>query len=482
MRTLIPAFATLAFLFTSIQASAADSEAMSRCQALADQGKWDEAEPFCANAAAAAPVAEGKLLLADLQLARGAFNSAIAKYDEILSAGDRHNRTPIEITALGHRARAYFESGNDDSAAEDVIAFLKHHPDDIDVLLIGAHSTQSSDLRIEYAQRLVTLQPHDLQHRITLVGAHIEAEQGKRAVEEAEKALELDPKSDLALTWRGLAHLAAGDHAKAEKDLATVVRHVPKNADARANLGEALFKMKRFPDAIATASEALKLDVNHFRSYVLRAHARLEMGDGEGALADYQSARRVSDNRYESDLEQHARNVTKMHEVFARENVAAIESDRQIIIDHVASDLRSECGYYVLPDYEDNENLNAYRKCIVKWKQTGLADSEEAMGESLLKVVNRFYDNERWLDTTPDLRCSKMPKKARCVEDAAYARVEMAFLGMGDPRILIGSSEYERLNTAVRAYNARLERSEKIGKYVSFMQALSDSLAEQSGQ
>lgn len=482
MRNFFPALATLGLFYTSTAASAADPDAMARCQASVDQGKWAEAEPLCATAAASLPAADGKLLLADLQLLKGDLSSAITQYTEMLRARDQNNLSPTEISALGHRARAYLEAGEDLWAAEDVIAYLKHRPDDVDVLLIGAHSASSSERQIEYAQRLVALQPNEIQHRIFLAGAYVRAKQGKLAVEAAEKALELDPKSDLALTWRGFGYLTAGDHARAEKDLSTVVRRTPKDPESRANLGEALLQMKRYPEVIATASEALKLDADHFRSHVLRAHARLEMGDGEGALADYQSARRVSNNEYRSDLEQRAKNLTEMHQVFARENVAIIEADRQALIDYVANDLRSECGYYVLPDYEDNENLNAYRKCVVKWKTNGLAGGEEAMGENMLKVMNRFYANEKWLDMSPDLRCSKMPKKARCVDDATYARVEMAFQGMDDPRIIIGSSEYERLNTAVRAYNARLERSEKVGKYVSFMQALSDALAEQSEQ
>ena len=56
----------------------------------------------------------------------------------------------------------------------------------------------------------------------------------------AEGALTLDPQSVYALTWRGFAHGARGDFAKAERDHATVIRRMPKEPDARTNRAETL--------------------------------------------------------------------------------------------------------------------------------------------------------------------------------------------------------------------------------------------------
>ena len=260
------------------------------------------------------------------------------------------------------------------------------------------------------------------------------------------------------------------------------LRRAPEDADPRVNRAETLIRMKRFADAIDSATDALRLNPDHFSAFMARAHARLGMGDGEGALADYQSARRISGNRFLSNIEDRANLVTGAQKAMTRESVASMEADRQTILAAVEGHLHDKCGHYRVPDYQDNENLNAYRDCVLAWSKAEDGELGRAIGAAIEQPVNRHYESRKWISVASDLRCSKMPKKSRCVDDTLYTRAEATVAGMDDPRILIGNAEWDRLNREVDVYNARLARADKVEKYVSFMQALSDALAEQSSQ
>jgi hypothetical protein len=75
-----------------------------------------------------------------------------------------------------------------------------------------------------------------------------------------------------------------------------------------------------------------------------------------------------------------------------------------------------------------------------------------------------------------------MVKKARCVDDGLYARAVAAASNFANPTVIIGIAEFDRLNREVDVYNAKIERQNKLNRTVDFLQAVSDALAEQSGQ
>jgi len=180
-----------------------------------------------------------------------------------------------------------------------------------------------------------------------------------------------------------------------------------------------------------------------------------------------------------SNFEDRANAVIATHRAMSRDSIATLEADRAAVLAALASDMHRECGDYRVPDYEDNDNLDAYRDCTVAWSKgrQGMASNFSAETNA---TVARFYGNSRWIESAESLRCSKMPRNSRCVDDSAVARAQAAFAGMDNPTVLIGTAEWDRLNREVDVYNARLSRQNAVNKYVSFMQALSAALAEQA--
>jgi tetratricopeptide (TPR) repeat protein len=207
--------------------SAGESAAHSQCAALLGEKKLADAEPFCVKAAQESK--DGMLLQGDLLALKGDGKGALARYEEVISGYDRETPTSLQLTALHRRAVVHFQMGNASGASNAADAFLKHQPDNLELLQIAAMTTQFPTRRLEYADRLVALQPDKVGFHVFRSRALIENEKRREALDDIELALKLDPKSDEALMMRGFVHLALGDHARAVKDHATVARRNPKD-------------------------------------------------------------------------------------------------------------------------------------------------------------------------------------------------------------------------------------------------------------
>jgi tetratricopeptide (TPR) repeat protein len=457
--------------------SAEESSARSQCATLLGEKKLADAEPFCVKAAQESK--DGMLLHGDLLALKGDGKGALARYEEIISGYDREKPTPLQLTALRRRAVLHFQMGNASAASDAAAAFLKHQPDNLDLLQIAAMTTPFPTRRLEYADRLVALQADNVGFHVFRSRALIENEKRREALDAIELALKLDPKSDEALMMRGFVHLALGDHAKAVKDHATVARRNPKDPTPRAVHAQSLVDARQYAEAIEIATEALVLKADHGEALTARFYARLAMGDGEGALSDIETMSRAAPDGDWDEARQKARSMIEMQKLMRPESIAALEADRQVIVDTVSAHLHEKCGYYSVRDYEDNEGLSAYRKCILAWYKT----EDEAFARSIPAHVvaagERFEKTLVNLEDADPLACSKMPKKSRCVDDALFARLNAAAAGMADPKDVVGAAEYERINREVHAYNASVKRKNAFIKTASFLDALANELSSQ---
>jgi len=105
------------------------------------------------------------------------------------------------------------------------------------------------------------------------------------------------------LAWLGLAGLAwalfVTESRRAERgevgDLEiarAVVKHVPGSVPARNELARTLIDVNQFPEAMAQAEMAIRLEPGVYKSYVYRGVSRIESGRHEQGLADLLEAER----------------------------------------------------------------------------------------------------------------------------------------------------------------------------------------------
>jgi tetratricopeptide (TPR) repeat protein len=306
MRFTIAASAILAAWCSAT--SAGQSAAYSRCVELTNRFSFEEATPFCEQAATE-DGDEGLLLYGQFVQMAGLPEDAQAIYSHLLLHADLSNPTAAQRAALRRRAMMGFESGSA-AADADAAALLELVPGDVELLRAGAQGASSAAMRIEYADRLIALDPKVVDYHVLRSYALSAASQPAKALAAAETALQLDPDSALALTARGFAHAAGGDLATALRDHTAAAGKAPNESGPWTNVASTLFELGRYADAIQAAGEALEIEPIESRALLIRASAYLKTGNAERAIADLRVVEENYDDTSAPDLLEQARSIT----------------------------------------------------------------------------------------------------------------------------------------------------------------------------
>jgi tetratricopeptide (TPR) repeat protein len=455
----------------STSSYAQESSATTQCAALMSQEKIAEAELHCAQAAEG-PGKFGKLLHADFLVRKRELDDATRLYAEILEGVDLAKPTQTEYLALRNRVlMAYtYQRPFDEN---DAHAALKLVPDDVELLEAGARASPSQLQRLEYADRLIALDPNSVKAHVLRSYALTGIEKFQDALASANAASKLDPNSPLPLVARGFAHSMMSEFAKAERDYAAAARKAPNEPHPKVSQAEMLAQLERFDEAIEVATEALKLRPNYPHALRLRASARLWMGDAEGALADLDVANKIEPHFQGLDMHSTAEEMLEAQKAMQPESIASMELDRQIVLADIKTHLHRTCGYYSVPNSHDDDNsrLSAYRDCITAWYRTEGDDMEIAAGPDGIVAKRHFQAIATWVEQSEVLQCSKMPAKSRCIPDSLYARA-VAASEVSDLRAVVGDAEFERLNQEIVAYKASAKRRKSLINTASFSNAV----------
>jgi tetratricopeptide (TPR) repeat protein len=110
------------------------------------------------------------------------------------------------------------------------------------------------------------------------------------AIADLSRAIDLDPKSKLAVYRRGAFKLQKGDYDGAIADLSRAIELSPNTADYYSDRGLAKLRKCDNDGAIVDFTRAIELDPKNAIAYRNRALAKNIKGDADGALADYNRA------------------------------------------------------------------------------------------------------------------------------------------------------------------------------------------------
>ena len=156
---------------------------------------------------------------------------------------------------------------------------------------------QLSDEQFEAAlvefDKAIELQPHDdeaLTHR-AVTRLHLEDFAG--ALDDCNRALAIVPNDFETLKTRGSVHLELGNHAAAVEDLSRVIQQESSDIDAWFLRGRALLKQNEPQQALADFDRALTLDQCDAEAYAYRGRAYELLGQVESAQADYTRAQQL---------------------------------------------------------------------------------------------------------------------------------------------------------------------------------------------
>ncbi|MBI4060487.1 MAG: protein kinase [Elusimicrobia bacterium] len=145
-----------------------------------------------------------------------------------------------------------------------------------------------------------------VRRRIDNAGSKLAVKDYHGAIEEADKALELEPDNSDALFYRAAAENLLGRYGDAERDASRGLAMAPSAAFLRDARAWAYIRMGRFSDAIADANHSLEIDPKNPYAFANRGHALEGRGDYEAMAADLRAAAELN-SQFEPDYRDSAR-------------------------------------------------------------------------------------------------------------------------------------------------------------------------------
>jgi tetratricopeptide (TPR) repeat protein len=122
---------------------------------------------------------------------------------------------------------------------------------------------------------------------------HFSLGEQETATVDFERAIELNPDSQVAYYNRGLAAFVIGHYEDAIVDSSEAIRIDPTMAEAFYNRGAAHANLGNYPQAIADLTEAIRLRPDWALAHQSRGDAYLRSGDAENGARDLAEAKRL---------------------------------------------------------------------------------------------------------------------------------------------------------------------------------------------
>jgi tetratricopeptide (TPR) repeat protein len=140
---------------------------------------------------------------------------------------------------------------------------------------------------------------------------HYKGNRLKKAKDELDKAIQMDPKNPEAYFWRARTLIKMGQHDNAIADLQTVVELNPGYSRAYDNLGWLYMRRDKLDESLFYLNSSIKLKPDNGWAHYMRSRIFLKKGDLQKAL---QSAKTACELDFKDGCEDYKRYKTKTNE------------------------------------------------------------------------------------------------------------------------------------------------------------------------
>ena len=144
-------------------------------------------------------------------------------------------------------------------------------------------------LAIQDFNKVIQLDAENSQAYALRSAIYVNMKDYKGAIEDCMKALEIDPKNELAYVRMGDAYFSQdpADYIEAMKAYNYAINLNPKNKTALHNRGIAKKELKDYHGAIDDFNKAIILDAEYGSAYMNRGIGKSLLGDTPGACIDW---------------------------------------------------------------------------------------------------------------------------------------------------------------------------------------------------
>ncbi|WP_294351272.1 tetratricopeptide repeat protein, partial [uncultured Clostridium sp.] len=112
----------------------------------------------------------------------------------------------------------------------------------------------------------------------------------EEAIEDYNKAIELDVDNYRFYNRRGNAKYSLGQYEESIEDYSKAIELNPKDSVLYGNRGNSKYKAKKYKEAIEDYNKAIELDKDNYRFYNYKGRAKKELGKYEESIEDYSKA------------------------------------------------------------------------------------------------------------------------------------------------------------------------------------------------
>jgi tetratricopeptide (TPR) repeat protein/membrane protease YdiL (CAAX protease family) len=218
---------------------------------------------------------------------QGNLDEAIADFTQSLAYDSSQDDT------LLLRGRAHLENEDPHSAIADFSVLLERYPDDDEVFLLRAAAYRASDDEEKADQDENKASELQLWASIQQAWQFYDAGQYKRAIAEADLAIQRFPDESTLYFVRAAAHWQLEQYERAIEDYSSAAQLDPKNAEIYLNRGELYRETADYAKSIADFTVSIQLNADCADAYLGRAQAYAEAGEQAKSDADYARARQL---------------------------------------------------------------------------------------------------------------------------------------------------------------------------------------------
>jgi len=225
--------------------------------------------------------------LVQLLFETGDFQAALVPLNHMAKAEPHIAETFISL------ATVHFMLGNYQEMADNAQLAIDKAPDNVQAYYLKGKAMQGlaqEDEAVNLFTKAIDLQS-DFAEALLLRG-QIYLRQAKltEALTDAEAVIASGKEVESGLLLRGSVKEVENQSEEAESDYRQVLELDPFNQQAYIYIGKLYMKNERYADAISIMDDAIEVCPAFAEAYALRAEAKKQMGDAEGAAKDASAA------------------------------------------------------------------------------------------------------------------------------------------------------------------------------------------------
>ncbi len=164
-----------------------------------------------------------------------------------------------------------------------------------------------------------------------------------RAVQQASKAIEADPKDPQRYLARGKLYEKAARHEQAVADFSACLKLDPKNAEAYDHRGSEQFKLGKIAESVADFDRFLALNPEQRNGHWKRGISLYYLGRFEDGKKQFEGYEKVDTNDVENAVWHFICNARASSVEKAREQILKIGKDRRIPMMQVYDLFKGQC-------------------------------------------------------------------------------------------------------------------------------------------